>query len=230
MIMTSATVSPEWHNENALRAYPLSDDCRAAEEMPTWLLADLRVSVGAEYSRVFVSSAYLSDALVSFAVSGMTGSGKVVGLIAKTVTRDELEPGRAYAADSLDGESCGTVAFGEIPDGASPFKLRFGPDEAPLAEGAVVRVRPRGIVRITDPAHGTEASGIIDLSGSGEFRTYVDPEDPNTVVIELTDLYRDLTTSVCSSVPSFDNCGETPVRTVNGVAPDDAGNIYLRFR
>lgn len=233
---TSHTILPEWHNENALRAYPLADDCKAAEILPAWLLADLRVTVDSAYDRVFVSSAYLSDTLVSLAVSGAEGENPPVGLLARTVTRDELEPGRSYPMDSIDGRSCGVVTFGEIPSGADGFKGVFTANEAPLAANAVVRVKSPGVTKIVDPVHGTEASGLIDLSGNSEFRTYLDQSDTagKTIVIELTDLYRDLTTSVCSASPSADNCGETPVLTINGVPPvtegDNAGTIYLRFR
>lgn len=228
MIDVTHTQSPEWHNENALRAYPLEDDCRAASVLPTWLLTDVRVSVGAEYDTVFLSSAYLSDTLVSVAVSGVAGGGRPVGLLARTVTRDELAPGRSYAFDSLDGHASGTVAFGTIPDGSVPFKLSFSGEESALAANAVAHVRRPGVLRLVDRAHGTSATGIIDLSGNSEFRTYRGPA--GEIVIELTDLYRDATTSVCSASPSFDNCGETPVSSVNGVTPDEEGVLRLKFR
>lgn len=232
----SHTISPEWHNENALRAYPLADDCKASEVIPPWLLVDLRVTVREAYDTVYVSSAYLSETLVSFAVSGVSGANPPVGLLARTVTRDELEPGRAYSLDSLDGLACGVVTFGEIPAEADSFKAIFAANEAPLAENAVVRVKSPGVTKLVDQVHGTEASGLIDLSGNSEFRTYLDPSDPTgkTIVIELTDLYRDLTTSVCSAAPSYDHCGETPVKSINGVTPvtegADAGTLYLKFR
>lgn len=226
------TPAPEWHNENALRAYPLLDDCAAAETLPTWLLTDLRVTVDSAYDTVFVSSAYLSEALVSIALSGATGDNPPVGLLTRTVTRDELEPGRAYGLDSLDGQASGTVVFGAIPDDASGFKLSFAKRESPLAPNAVVRVRTPGVTRLIDPAHDTAATGVIDLSGNSEFRTYLDPTDPTgkTIIFELTDLYRDLTTSVCSASPSFDHCGETPITSVNGVTPDEHGVLHLKFR
>lgn len=224
------TISPEWHNENALRAYPLADDCRASEEIPSWLLVDLRVTAWSGYDKVFISSVYLSDTLVSVAVSGAEGDNPPVGLLAKTVTRDELEPGSAYSMDSLDGTSCGTVAFGEIPTDAQPLRLLFDKETAPVMESVVTRVQASGVTKLVDPAHGTEASGLIDLSGNSEFRTYVDPTDPKTIVIELTDLYRDLTTSVCSASPSYDHCGDIPIRTINGVPPDADGTLHLKFR
>lgn len=222
------TRSPEWHNENELRAYPLEDDCRASEAVPPWLVTDIRVSVGREYDTVFLSSAYLSATLVSVAICGSSGGGSPVGLLARTVTRDELAPGRAYAFDSIDGRSCGTVVFGRIPDDAVTFKLSFSGDEAPLAANAVVRVRRPGVVRIVDRAHGASASGVIDLSGNSEFRTYRGPA--GEIVIELTDMYRDATTSTCSASPSYDNCGETPVSSINGVTPDEEGVLRLKFR
>lgn len=225
---TSHTISPEWHNENALRAYPLADDCQAAEALPTWLLTDLRVTVGSDYDAVYVSSAYLSETLVSFAVSGVSGTNPPVGLLARTVTRDELKPGRAYALDSLDGIACGTVTFGEIPEDAAGFKATFTAAEAPLAVSAVSRVKAPGVTRLVDPVHGTTATGLIDLSGNGEFRTYLGAD--GAIVIALTDLYRDLTTSVCSASPSFDHCGETPVKSINGVTPLPDGTLHLRFR
>lgn len=228
----SHTISPEWHNENALRAYPLADDCRAAEVIPTWLIVDLHVTVDQAYDAVFVSSAYLSETLVSVAISGVSGANPPVGLLTRTVTRDELEPGRAYTLDSLDGLSCGLVTFGEIPADAVAFKSSFTEEEAPLAEHAVVRVNAPGVTKLVDPVHGTEASGLIDLSGNSEFRTYLDPSDKTgkTIIIELTDLYRDLTTSSCSALPSYDACGETPIKSINGVTPEDDGTLHLRFR
>ena len=228
----SNTILPEWHNENAMRTYPLADDCPAGGILPTWLLSDLRVSVDASFDRVFVSSAYLSGTLVSVGISGTAGSDVPVGLLTKTVTRDELEPGRAYAFESMDGQAAGTVVFGEFPDDPAPFKFGFRPHESPLAANAFVRVKPPGVTRLVDPVHGTSVAGIVDLSGNNEFRTYLDPDDPSgrTIIIALSDLYRDISTSVCSASPSFDNCGKTPVKTINGVPPDGEGRLYLKFR
>ena len=226
------TLSPEWYNENALRAYPLRDDCRAASTVPTWLIADMRVTADSSYSHVFVRSVYLSATLVSVSVGGVTQDGTEIGLLARTVTRDELEPWRAYSMERLGGTAYGTIVFGEIPTGAEPFRHVFTGDDSPLAANAVVPVKAPGVTRIVDRAHGAYAAGIIDLSGNSEFRTYLDPDDESgrTIVIELTDLYRDLTTSVCSATPSFDNCGETPVRSINGVKPDEEGVLRLEFR
>jgi hypothetical protein len=225
MISPTHTVSAEWQNENALRAYPLVDDCKAADVLPAWLLTDLRVTIDSTYEKVYVSSAYVSDTLVSVAVSGVR-SGREVGLLAKTLTRDELEPYAAYSMDVL-GSASGLVAFGEIPDFAS-FGLSFGPDDAPLVESAVTHVRAPGVTKIVDAAFGAEATGIVDLSGNSEFRTYLDSD--GYVVVELVDMYRDLTTSVCNSTPSYSACGRTPVKTISGVAPDASGKITLRFR
>ena len=243
MISTTHTISPEWQNENALRAYPLEDDAPAASAIPTWLVTDIRISCPSAYKKVYVSSAYVSDTLVSIAVSGITGEegAKPVGLLARTVTRDELEPFRAYSMDRLSDEASGTVAFGEVPPGATPFRMTFSAAEAPILESALVRTAAPGVTKITDAAHGVSATGIIDLSGNNEFRTAVDPEDPQTIVFTLSDVYRDIATSVCDATPSRDACGMTPVQTVNGVAPTaedteidgvsyPAGTIILRFR
>lgn len=240
MTSPTHTLSPEWQNENELRAYPLQDDAPAGAVLPAWFLSDLRVTCGSPDGVVFISSAYLSDTLVSVAVSVAetlppeTPGGEprtvVSGLLARTVTRDELEPRRAYSMDRLSEAGSGMVAFGEIPPDAAPFRLTFGPGDAPLAESAVVRTAGPGVKSVADRARGTAVSGIVDLSGNSEFRTYEDPEAPNTIVVELSDAYREMTTSACSATPSFDACGATPVRTINGVAPDGTGAIELRFR
>lgn len=231
MMDPTHTTSPEWQNENALRAYPFSDDSKAAEAIPTWLVTDIRVTCLPVYKMVYVSSVYLSDTLVSVAVSGLeSADSPPVGLLARTVTRDELEPYRAYSMDRLSAGASGAIAFGEIPAGASPFRVTFDAGEAPIVESAVVRANAPGVTRILDPAHGTHATGIIDLSGNNEFRTAVDPNDPQTIVFTLSDIYRDIATSVCDATPSRDACGATPVRTINGVAPTADGTITLRFR
>lgn len=230
MIEPAHTLTPDWQNENALRAYPLADDAPAARTLPAWFLSDLRVTVGADYDAVFVSSAYFSGTLLSVGISGVRGTHRPEGLLVRTVTRDELEADRAYALDRL-GTAAGSVSFGAPPPDARPFKRAFAPDEAPLAESAVVRLKAPGVTAVVDPVHGVSADGLIDLSGNSEFRTYADPSDPTgrTIVIELADLYRDSTTSICSSVPSFDRCGVEPVKTINGVAPDAQGRITLKF-
>jgi hypothetical protein len=243
MISPTHTISPEWQNENALRAYPIEDDAPAAAVLPAWFLSDMKVTCPSRYLKVFVSSAYLSDTLVSVGISGMTSGGIVVGLLARTVTRDELEPYRTYSMDRLSSDASGAIAFGEVPAGATPFRLTFSAKEvevepgvteyevdSPLVESAIVRVDVPGVSRIVDPYHGTEATGIIDLSGNSEFRTSVDPDAPQTIVFTLADTYRDITTSVCDATPSRDACGDTPVKSINGVTPDENGTITLRFR
>lgn len=230
MISPTHTVSPEWQNENSLRAYPLEDDAPAAAVLPPWLVVDIRVTCPSTYKQVYLSSAYVSDTLVSVAVSGVVNSGDPpVGLLTRTVTRDELEPFRSYSMDRISGDASGVVAFGEVPAGAA-LRLAFSPGEAPLVSAAVVRANVPGVTRIKDPYYGTTAAGIIDLSGNIEFRTAVDPADPQTIVFTLSDAYRDSTTSVCDATPSKDACGATPVKTLNGVAPDASGTIKLRFR
>lgn len=237
MMSPTHTISPEWQNENALRAYPLEDDAPAAAVLPAWLLSDIRVTCSRIYKKVYVSSAYVSDTLVSVAVSGTTGAvgARPVGLLARTVTRDELEPFRAYSMDRMSDGASGTVAFGEIPAGTTPFRMTFSAGDAPLVEAAIVRAEAPGVTRIEDPAHGTAATGVIDLSGNSEFRTSIgkegQDEDPShTIVFALSDTYRDITTSVCDVTPTRDACGATPVRTINGVAPRENGTITLRFR
>lgn len=230
MLNPSNTLSQDWMNENALRAYPLVDDAPATTVVPRWLIADLHVTVDVSVLRVFVSSVYVSDTLISVCISGELSGGRRAGLVSRTVTRDELEPYLSYSMDRMSPLASGTVAFGEVPDGTSPVKRTFGPDDAPVVESAITRVRSPGVTRLVDPAHGTEVTGIVDLSGNSEFRTYADPDDPSTVVLELSDLYREITTSVCSASPSVDACGAEPVRTVCGVPPTEDGTITIRFR
>lgn len=241
MMTPTHTPSPEWQNENALRAYPLTDDAKAASVLPTWLISDLKVTCTAEFDEIYVSSAYVSQTLVSVAISGRAGNGQPVGLLARTVTRDELEPYRAYSMDSLSGKAHGAVAFGEIPADAQPFKATFAPGEASIVDTAVTRVAAPGVTGIRDPYHDVLATGIVDFSGGNGFRTAVDPSDPQTIVVTLDDATRDATTSVCDASPSFQECNETPVRTINGVAPTTettviggvavpAGVIFINFR
>ena len=236
MISTTHTVSPEWQNENALRAYPLEDDAPAAAVLPAWLLSDLRVTCRTDITRVYVSSAYLSETLVSVAVSGDSGPGTApVGLLSRTVTRDELEPFRTYSMDRMSDVASGAVVFGEVPAGAEPFRFRFKAGEALVVEAAIVRVRAPGVAALVDPYHGTRATGIIDLSGNSEFRTSIGKEgqddDPlHTIVFTLVNTYRDISTSVCDATPSHDACDATPVKSINGVPPDENGTITLRFR
>jgi hypothetical protein len=241
MISPTNTISPEWQNENAMRAYPLKDDAPAASLVPGWLISDLRVTCSDAYDVVYVSSVYVSHALLSVGISGRIGTNPPVGLLTKTVTRDELEPYRAYSMDRISETASGTIAFGAAHDDPYYLKISFTSDEAPLVQSSIVRVKAPGVTRIIDPYHGTSATGIIDLSGNSEFRTSIDPSDPHTIVVRLSDLYRDLTTSVCDAVPGFDTCGETPVKSINGVTPTleqtviggetiPPGVIFINFR
>ena len=241
MISPTHTLSPEWQNENALRSYPLADDAPAAAVIPTWLIADLHITCADVYDTVYISSVYISPTLLSVGVSGCAGANQPVGLLTKTVTRDELEPFRAYGMDRISDTASGTVTFGEVPADAYPLKRTFTPAEAPLVQSAIVRTETPGITKIVDPYHGTEATGIIDLSGNSEFRTAVDTNDQHTIVITLSDLYRDLTTSVCDAVPAFETCCATPVKSINGVTPTTEptvldgetvppGVIFINFR
>lgn len=237
MIDVANTTDPDWGNGNALRAYPLMDDASAASVIPTWLLSDMHITVSDVYEKVFVSSAYFSDTIISIGVSGTyteIREGEPVtvirGLLTCTVTRDELEPYRTYSMDRISEDATGSVAFGEPPHDASPFKITVRkPEEAELIPAAVNRIPVPGVTAIVDRDHGLSATGIIDLSGNPEFRTYVNPEDPQEILVRLSDTYRDGTTSVCSAVPSKDRCGRTPVTSINGVHPDDTGLLKLRF-
>lgn len=228
MITPTNTLTAEWQNGNSLRAYPISDDAPAASVIPAWLISDVSITMPSTLTQAFVSSAYVSGTLLSVGISARYANGGTVGLLACTVARDGLIPGRPYAMDSF-GKASGTMSFGEPPVDAELGNWRFGADEAPLVASAVTRIMSPGVTGIVDPAHGTRADGIIDLSGNSEFRTYRVP-GTSKVVVTLADSYRDLTTSVCNRTPSLDSCGGTPVATINGVPPDPSGNITIRFR
>lgn len=222
------SISPEWGNSNTLRAFPLADDAPAASVIPTWLLADLHITVSAEYGDVFVSSVYLSPTLISVGISAMR-DGSAEGILARTVAVDGLKPCTSYPMDSF-GNAAGAVAFGEGEPVAFPIKHVFGPEDAPIAEGAIVRMAAPKVSCISDPVFGEKAEGLIDLSGNSEYYTRRDPEIREKVWVHLSEAYRAAVTSVCNSVPSLDSCGDVPVKTINGVEPTPEGNITIRFR
>lgn len=235
MIQTHTT-SPEWYNENELRAFPLADDARGAARIPPACVVDMAVTVDGLFERVFLSSFYLSQTVVSLSVSGVDAGGVAHGLLTCTRTRDELAPYRTCGMDAVSDLACGVVVFGDlslpsVPDcAAGPLKLRLSPDDGALHPAVVTRAETGWISRVVDDAHETSARGIVDLSGNPAFTTSLrEIGDTRYVQIAAADGVAEQVASTCNTKPSLDACGMTPVKSINGVRPTPSGVITLRF-
>ena len=212
----------EFFNSNEHRNYPFADDC--VKDLPTAVVADLRLTVPASVSEIWLSQALYTGATVSLLFS--SASGPVAAVAVAVADTGPKYP--AFAVEPLVTGVKGWVVFGSGLGDLGPFSLSWGSvADAGLAAGAVcVREQAPVTAFVSDVATGRSdsATGVVEIRGRSGVLVSADT-GANAVVLGLDK-------SVRQAMTPFSDTGEwTPrLRSILGVCPDDEGTITLRFR
>lgn len=231
----------QFENANALRNYPFKEGSTLVDdlgrELPRNVISDLRMFVPAdvqegvqtEFPEVKMTSVHMSQSMVSVCFSSKFGG--VINALSVTVAAANLRPYVPYRMEKLVGsyDIGGVVTFGEIELPGMPETYRFKPlyGNADVHPCCVAACRPAALRSFVDRRSGERLSGDVKIRFSG----YVDTEgNGKSFRLSLADGAAAELASRCEELEGgVGVCGATSIKTINGIRPDDDGNIVLWF-
>lgn len=233
--------SAQFENQNSLRLYPFSSESSLVDsvgrELPLGAIVDLRMVVPAAIGNpdsfseggvpvVYMTSFHVSKSMVSACF--MSGNAA----LSVTVSADDFRPYFPYRLEKLAGSDDigGVVTFGEIEFPGFPetyfMKDADGNRTAIVHRCCVAAARPPALRKFVDRRSGESLSGDVQIDFSG----YVNSEKSGkSFRLALDDGASVELASECAKVSGADACGATPIVSINGVRPDENGNIVLWF-
>ena len=221
----------QFENVNSLRGYPFERADSLVDRCGRSLSQDVIVEVhmavpatGSQIPRVKLSSVHLSPAMVS-ACFKSEFEGKTRAL-AVTVAAGNFRPYMPYMLDRLYGSEDigGVVTVGDRDFPGFPETYFF--DDAVVHSCCVAAAKPAGLRSIVDRRTGEMLSGDVRMSFSSHI---VSNKDGKMFSLSLEDGSANELASECVGGTSAGICGATPIKSINGVAPDKEGNIVLWF-
>jgi len=143
-----------------------------------------------------------------------------------TVSSREFKPYFPYRMEKLIGQSDigGIITFGDVEFPGSPETYFL--DGAVIHPCCVAVAKPPMLRSIVDPRSGVSVSGDVDISFSGHVISRKDGDSFFLSLDEDSDLEL---ASECAMISRSEACGATPIESINGVYPDEYGNIVLWF-
>lgn len=241
----------QFENVNELRRYPFTDESSLKDdfgmELPDDCISDVRIVVPSyscmdgsdsessadEGSQAFrkcglptvrMSSFHMSHYMVSacFVICGEGSSGA----LSVTVSSDNFRPYFPYRLEKVAGARNvgGVVTFGNIEFPMTPHTYFL--NDA-VVHPCCVAVSEVGRLRsVVDRRSGNSLTGDISVDFSG----YVNAvKGSDGVKLLLEDGAADELASECAKISGYGSCGATPIRSINGIRPDEDGNIVIWF-
>lgn len=237
--------SAQFENENSLRMYPFSEGSSLADKdgrvlsrdaivdlhiVAPYRLGDRPGAVDVDGNRL--PSASLSSLHVSSSmVSACFRCGK--SALSVTVARENFIPYFPYRLEKLAGteDAGGLVTFGDIDFPGFPetylFRDRFDGDVGVVVHPCCIAVaEPPALKRFIDPRSGESVTGDVEIDFSGYVRS---ERSGKSFLLSLEEGADAELASECAKSSGADACGATPIVSINGVRPDENGNIVLWF-
>jgi hypothetical protein len=226
----SITNHIQWLNDNEGRAYPVAETATQLDNrgtgLPMDLVVDLCLMLPPEHQQAYISSLRVTEQAILIGISS-PASGLFIG----TYRRSDMSPYTAHPLTPLLPNITGWVSFGNyIPSGVTD--LRFdGPEQSQVEARAIRLVDPLPIKRFIKFGSPGQAGAdqIVTFRGAGGIVFEVDPENGQNVICRLDEDYKEQYIGPCNSWAHRDICGAPPLRSFNGVCPDENGRITLRF-
>lgn len=226
------TEDAQFENVNELRMFPFSDDSSlvdsSGKELPLGIISDVHIVVpkrsNAEWPVVRLSSVHVSSAMVSACF--VSSCGGVADALSVTVSASSFMPYYPYRLEKLCGSSDigGVVSFGDIRDAFDPETYFL--ENAFIHKCCVAVKEPAGVRMFVDKRSGETLSGDVNISFSGYLKSV---REGKNFRIEMEDGASSELASECSKITGSEACGATSVKSINGIRPDDEGNIVIWF-
>lgn len=218
----------EYYNENEFRSYPIYENTsRASIEdniiLSDNLLVDLAIVCPENLTDFYLSSLVITPMLVSVSIAHSTG-----GLLVGTFTRP-IVVYKPYALTPIQAMSSGYIVFGSGINNIVNYRFISNSTERSGLD-------PKTIKQIMTPV-------VMSLSRyqslSKGLRGIVNLEPgPNVTIrfhegkikVGLIDGVRSSFVNPCDKKAIFTECGSPPIRTINGVGPDENGAITIEVK
>lgn len=231
--MPPITWGLDWANHNAIRAYPLADSATKADltgsfTLPDSFLLGLHLAVNAglslEVERFFLRTVALSSAGYTVAVAYDDGTSAPPVVARAAVPRATHSEGQVYDLVGVGdfADSTGRVAIGDptdvdrAPAGQFHFTRAGGQLESDCVRPQLRSVTSLSVVSGT--GRSVRIYGDVELVAGTNMRVSVGAGSIRFDAVAGEGLVED-----CA-------CGDPlapPVRTINGIPPDDSGNFRL---
>ena len=247
-----AIIQQEWHNQNENRNYPFDDNAsRLGHDgtlLPNDIIADCNITFPSSYgSYLYVSSVVVSNETVSVTFLATDTSPYCGGSSTTTfrpiaaITVVNPSKWRNYAVDALVDGVAGWVAFGTGVYEHSLLSLRF---ETPAASMLTPR-SARGyeappVTSLRKEQDANTIQGTVLLTGADQ-TVIVEPgtrvidgtsQDVVLVGLDLSTNPKDVLRTYagdCGGRPDSLSCAKQPFLDINGVRPNESGNLDVIF-
>lgn len=208
-------------NKNTFRNYPLrSGGVIVSEEgitLPTALLSSIQFSVPVGYTHVFISRIYVNSNYLNILIAGKVGSVvHYLGFFDGTVTEDFQQ---------LKWSSLLDTVFGSMLIGRSASLIEYqGTHTFTEVTG---RVEDSLVTVVVAPTLTSINHDGIKLTGQITFSYNNVREIANTTKLQLEVINKETIRAVNDLSSQFGNCATPPIGSINGVLPDENGNIDI---
>lgn len=241
-----------WYDLQSQRPYPLSDVSTgvsdAGEDLPHDLLVDARIvfpnNLGdAAWLAGLTSGPGIVTAVFASCFGGhprdeddpMTGEGSFT--LAAVSIPQPVEPYRAYPIRPLADGVGGWVVFG--PGVERTWTGRFAtPAQGLLLPRCAFAYRAYPVASLSKAGAAQRLSGIVELRAGADVELAVESRvvagaARDCVIVRLASQPNRNAYAAyvgpCGVRPESATCPKTPLETINGVEPDCAGNLLVRF-
>jgi hypothetical protein len=220
-------MNTEWYNTNEHRKYPLASHVSTKDNdgdfLPDALIADLAVV----YNDIVPAAdgAYLSSLIIGPEIVTLSVSLDGAVLVSESFTKPvAIRKGLPLKANSINAS--GYVVFGiDINDATGTYQF----DNATQSGLDPKAARKFSALPITSLAvDGDSQEPLTDIVSliAGSSIDIVH-EGNNVVKISLKPADRQTFLGPCDNAVSPDGCGPAPLRKINGVGPDNNGNLFI---
>lgn len=227
-----------WYNLQSTRRYPIDDRATGETDTGANLLNDILVDCHFRFSPEYGSIAYLQSVtvtnnIVTILIGASTGFNSTGKTIAAVTVPQPVNANTPYPITALADGVAGWVTFGPgILDGE--FFGRFSlPRQTMLAPRCARAYRRLPVASLQKKTVQNALTGVVTLSAEPPFLLTFDRAS-NTVTFSLDQRDASLTYNPleyflgpCAQRPESNTCAKTPISTINGIAPDCAGNINI---
>ena len=229
----------EWLNHNGQRNYPLADDATGLDDSGSFKLPDdflveldlpVHAGLNVDPARFFVKHVGAFETGFSVVVGYQPASGDAVTVATALVARQTHTRNRSYALGGVEpyDDTAGKVVVGRLdtideqPAGFWTFELestRLDPDAVrPMIRGV------SALVLVNGTGRSVPVRGHVELvAGTNVRLTPLLADGLNAVRIDAVSGAGLVEDCVCEGDAALGD----PVRSINGVAPDENGNLNI---
>lgn len=220
----------QWCNENEGRHYPLAEHATLVDNnglvLPNDIIADLSITVAPAYRDAYVSSVWVTPQLLGVSIAHAN-----MALASVLINRSTYTPYTAIplqAMPALESFS-GWIVFGNYKYTARQRWLFSSTAQSGIEMRAIKLIDDLPVVSIRKLGASdiVAASKVVKLVGAGYLRVYKHETDPQAIVVDLNADSRALFLGPCFTLAEQGDCGTPPLRSINGVCPNDDGIITL---